>query len=179
MNQFATHPTSPFASSFEEQLDLVNERDEVIGSMSRAEVYRRKLENFRVVHGFIVNKAGKIWIPRRAAFKKIAPNALDYSVAGHVESGESYEASFRRETAEEAGLDLDTVPWRPLGKLTPADGARFFEMVYEIQSEESPVLSPRDFVRAEWYTPAELVALVEAGELAKMDLAFTVRRFYL
>ena len=36
----------------EEILDLVNEHDEVIGQLSRAEVYRRRLANFRVVNTF-------------------------------------------------------------------------------------------------------------------------------
>lgn len=117
----------------EEILDLVNEQDEVIGGLSRAEIYRQQLSNFRVVHAFIVNSQGKIWIPQRTALKKIAPNGLDYSVAGHVESGKSCEKAFRRETQEETGIDTTVVPWKVKGKLTPTEGAHFFEMVYEIQ----------------------------------------------
>lgn len=163
----------------EEILDLVNEQDEVIGNLSRTEIYRQGLSNFRVVHAFIVNSEGKLWIPQRTALKKIAPNGLDYSVAGHVESGESYEASFRRETQEETGIDVATVPWKELGKLTPADGVHFFEMVYEIQSDEEPEYNRTDFVGANWYTPAEVLELLQQGGPHKMDLDFAIKRFYL
>ncbi len=168
-------------SMSEEILDLVNEQDEVIGSLSRAEIYRQGLHNYRVVHGLIVNKAGKIWIPKRTATKKIFPSALDYSSAGHVESGETYEQSFIRETQEELNIDLNLgkVVWRELGKLTPVDGAHCFQMVYEIQTEETPLYNPHDFSEAHWMTPEEIVAQIEAGAYAKGDLASTIAHFYL
>jgi isopentenyldiphosphate isomerase len=163
----------------EEILDLVDDNDHVIGQLSRDEIYKRNLSNYRVVHGLLINKEGKLWIPRRTATKKIHPNALDFSSAGHVESGETYEASFRRETREELNLDLETVPWRELGKLTPTDGAHCFQMVYEIQSDVAPRFNTADFSEAKWLFPKEVVEMIEAGTLAKSDLAFTIRRFYL
>lgn len=163
----------------EEILDLVNEQDEVIGSLSRREIYERGLKNFRVVHGFLVNSQGKLWIPRRTAKKKIAPNGLDYSMAGHVESGETYEQSFIRETKEELGIDLATCPWRQRAKFTPADGVHFFEMVYEIQSDEEPNYNREDFVEGNWYTPKQALELLKLGGPHKMDLAFTIERLYL
>mgnify|MGYP001260875118 CR=1 FL=1 len=163
----------------EEILDLVNEQDEVIGCMPRREIYERGLKNFRVVHGFLVNSEGKLWIPRRTAKKKIAPNGLDYSVAGHVESGETYEQSFIRETREELGIDVATCSWRQVAKFTPIDGVNFFETVYEIQFDEEPNYNREDFVGANWYTPAEALEQLKIGGPHKMDLAFTIERLYL
>jgi isopentenyldiphosphate isomerase len=164
----------------EEILDLVNEQDEVVGSLSRREIYERGLTNFRVVHGFLVNKERKLWIPRRILTKKIAPGGLDYSVAGHVESGESYENAFRRETQEELGIDVDTIPWKQVAKFTPsADGVHFFEVVYEMVFEGEPQYSRTDFGEAAWYTPEEALALIRSGGHHKMDLAFTIEKLYL
>jgi isopentenyl-diphosphate delta-isomerase len=167
----------------EEILDLVDEHDHVIGSLPRSEVYKQKLHNYRVVHGFVVNSEGKIWIPRRLATKKLYPNTLDYSVAGHVESGESYEQSFRREAKEELGIDLAAVPWRELGRYSPADGAHCFFVVYEIRSDVAPIYNPADFSEAVWFEPQEIVDLIEAavarGEHVKEDVAYTIRKFYL
>lgn len=162
----------------EEILDLVNERDEVIGSMSRREIYEKGLRNFRVIHAFLVNKAGKLWIPRRTAHKKICPNGLDFSVAGHVESGESYDEAFRRETREEIGIDVDAVGWRTLGKFTHADGAHFFEQAYEIHFDQDPNYNPHDFSEAHWYTRKEVYELIAKGGPMKFDLEFTLRHFY-
>lgn len=163
----------------EEILDLVNEADEVIGNLSRKEVYKKDLHNFRAVHVFLVNEDGKIWIPRRVASKQFWPSALDYSAAGHVESGESYDESFRREVAEELLVDVDTVSWRPLGKFTLKNGTFCFQAVYEIQSNQTPDYNKDDFSEARWLSPQEVVSMIEAGEPEVVDLAFTLRKFYL
>lgn len=163
----------------EEILDLVDDQDRVIGQLSREEVYKQRLHNYRVVHGLLLNAEGKIWIPRRTALKKLYPNALDYSSAGHVESGETYDESFRRETREELNIDLDQVTWRTLGKLTPSEGAHCFQMVYEIQSNTTPNFNPEDFSESRWIFPREVVNMIEAGADAKSDLASTIKKFYL
>ena len=162
----------------EEILDLVDKSDKVISQCSRREVYRQHLHNYRVVHGFLVNSKGQIWVPKRTASKKLFPNALDYSVAGHVETGETYDVAFRRETREEILIDLDRVPWRPLQKLTPANDAHCFQMIYEIRSDATPEYNRDDFSEARWMSPREIVERIEAGEEAKSDLAFTIKKFY-
>ena len=66
----------------DEYLDLVNEKDEVIGKKLRSEVYAEGLSNFRVVNAFLVNSEGKLWLPRRGAHKRIFPLCLDMSMGG-------------------------------------------------------------------------------------------------
>lgn len=105
--------------SSEEILDLVDENDVVIGQIERGEAYRQGLTNFRVIDAFIRNSEGKLFIPRRQAHKKMFPLRLDTSVGGHVESGETYEAAFRRETKEEISIDISRVPYIKIGQMTP------------------------------------------------------------
>lgn len=90
--------------TLDEFLDLVDENDNVVGKKKRSEVYAEHLSNFRVVNAFVVNTKGEIWIPRRVADKRIFPLCLDMSMGGHVESGESYEDTLKRETQEELKL---------------------------------------------------------------------------
>lgn len=160
-----------------ELLDLVNEHDEVIGSIPRDEVYAKRLHNYRAVHGFVVNSEGKLWIPRRAAHKKLFPSALDYSVSGHVSAGESYDAAFMRETQEELGVDLTNAPWKCLGAFTPAEGAHCFIMLYEIQLDRV-ALNTDEFSEAFWLTPAEAIEKINAESTAKDELAPLIGRYY-
>ncbi len=162
-----------------EYLDLVNENDEVIGKKLRSEIYKEGLTNFRVVNVFIINSKGQIWIPRRTANKAIFPLTLDFSAAGHVESGESYDEAFAKEVREELNIDVSKIPYQTLGKLTPKDGVKLFEMNYEIQSDEVPTFNPDDFVEYFWLTPKEIIDRIEAGEKAKDDIIVLLRRFYL
>jgi len=163
----------------DEYLDIVNEKDEVIGRELRSVVYAAQRSDFRVINAFLRNSEGKLWIPRRAAHKKIFPLSLDMSVGGHVESGETYDETFRREAAEELNIDIDTLPYRFLGHLTPhQDGLAAFMQVYEIQSDESPQYNPDDFIDYFWMTPKEVIERIEAGEKTKGDLPKLIKKFY-
>lgn len=163
----------------DEYLDLVDENDSVVGKKKRSEVYAQHLHNFRVVNAFIINSQGKIWIPRRTANKRVFPSCLDMSMGGHVESGETYEQTFKRETQEELNLDTDTVPVRLLGHLSPQkDGVSAFMNVYEIKMDEAPNYNKHDFTEYFWLTPKEILERLERGDKAKDDLPRLVKIFY-
>lgn len=162
----------------DERLDLVNERDEVVSQISRADPALR-WRDVRVVNAFLRNRRGELWIPRRSPSKSLFPNALDVSVGGAVQSGETYEQAFRRETREEVGLNLDKVEWRELAAFSPYQtGMSSFMRVYEICSDVTPAYNPYDFSGGEWLTPGQVLSRIAAGEAAKGDLAELVRRCY-
>ena len=165
----------------EEYLDLVDENDTVIGKKLRSEIYTEGLLNFRVINVFLINSKGQIWIPRRTASKAIFPSALDFSAAGHVISGDTYDGTFAKEVEEELNIDVSKVPHRILGYLKPAADERpkQFMRVYEIQSDETPKYNPDDFTESYWLTPQEIIEKIEAGDKAKGDIVPLLKRFYL
>lgn len=85
-----------------EYMDVVNERDEVIGRDTRANVHARHLIH-RGVHVFVVNRAGELLVQRRAMAKSYYPGYWDASVGGQVGAGESYAEAAARELEEELG----------------------------------------------------------------------------
>lgn len=181
LKHVSKHTRSRYTSTYmneDELLDLVDDNDNVIGTQWRSHVHANNLHHFRVINAFVVNDEGKLWIPRRAPNKRLFPNGLDMSVGGHVEAGEGYEPTFRRETQEELGIDIDTVPWKDLGTLTPHQGANAFMHVYEIRLNEVPNYNPDDFTEYFWLTPRELIERINAGEYAKGDLPILVKKFY-
>lgn len=164
----------------EELLDLVDENDNVVDTKLRADIYAAGLKNFRVINAFLKNNEGKLWIPRRTAHKAIYPLALDFSVGGHVSSGETYEEAFVKEVNEELNIDVSNIPYKLLGYFKPTEGLTTqFMHVYEMQSDEAPNYNPDDFIEAFWLTPQELVDRIEGGDSAKTDLPVMARRFYL
>ena len=164
----------------EEILDLVNEGDEIIGTIARSRVNPEGIRNIRVINAFIKNDEGKIWIPRRAADKTFHPLGLDMSVGGFVSSGETYEQTLVRETMEEVRIDLNVTPYRFLAKFTPhEDDMHAFQQVYEIDFNQDPDYNKDDFVEAFWMTPQEVIDRIEAGEDAKSDLPKLIKKIYL
>jgi isopentenyldiphosphate isomerase len=170
---------SPGTMNQDEYLDLVDADDHVVGRELRSVVYRDRLGFFRTINLFILNSKGELWIPRRTAHKNIAPLGLDFSCAGHVESGDTYDATLKKEVSEELNLDIGTLALRQLGKTPPQDEMRFFQMSYEAQSDEVPQYNPDDFTEYFWMTPQETVRRIESGEPAKATLAPLIRLYYL
>lgn len=164
----------------DELMDLVDENDVVIGQKLRSEIYADKVFNFRVVNGFIVNAKGELWVPRRSAHKRRYPSCLDFSVGGHVESGESYEQAFAREVEEELNLDVAQLHVKKLGHLFPhKHHVSVFMQMYEIRLDVVPNYNKDDFVDYFWLQPKALLDWIEQGEPAKTDIPPLLKRFYL
>lgn len=165
----------------EEVLDLVSEDDRVIGTLPREEVYKLNKNNFRVINAFIRNSKGQLWIPVRHRSKKLFPDALDASVGGHVESGESYHDAFLRETKEEINIDLDAGEhsFEFLGKLNPSNnGTSAFMHVYVIYSDDVPLYNEGDFSSWSWRFPDEIIKMDGVGVAMKSDLPVMIKELF-
>ncbi len=77
---------------------LVNEKDEVTGTMPRVESHQNGAPN-RIVVIYVENTEGEILVQVRMTGR------LDHSSAGHVDPGEVYIEAARRELKEELGID--------------------------------------------------------------------------
>lgn len=158
-----------------ELLDLVSQSDEVIGVSTRDEIYRNKQKNFRVINAFIINKSKKIFIPKRNGNKKLFPSCLDCSVGGHVQSGETYEQAFFRETQEELNLEPKQLPFECIGYLSPFEvPISAFMKVFLIYFDHEINYSKDDFEDASWYSIQELKDLNEKKVPAKGDFYFLI-----
>ena len=86
-----------------ESVDIVDEHDRVVRTVSRAEMRRNRLRH-RAVFVAVLDGSGRLLVHRRAETKDVWPGWLDIAVGGVVTSGESYEGAARRELAEEIGV---------------------------------------------------------------------------
>jgi 8-oxo-dGTP pyrophosphatase MutT (NUDIX family) len=163
----------------QELLDVVDIHDEVVGTITHTAAYNASglSGNYlRAASCFLVNTRGKVWIPRRAPHKRIAPNGLDYSAGGHVQSGETYQQAVIREIEEEIGLQVDAASLTYLGKLTPReDKSHYFSALYVYRTDVTPHYSAEEFTNAEWLSPSDLQQRLLSGEPAKMSLLASVK----
>lgn len=88
--------------SADEIVDVVDEYDHVVGALPRSRLVVTR-SNHRVVHLLLRDGRGRLLLqrPSRASGKTFEWGS---SVAGHVRSGESYEAAAFRECSEELGI---------------------------------------------------------------------------
>jgi isopentenyl-diphosphate delta-isomerase len=139
----------------DELFDIVNARDQVVGQATRREVHARGLWH-RAVHVLVFNAAGQVFLQKRSMLKDTAAGLWDSSCSGHVDSGEDYDASARRELGEEIGLTLAAPPPRWFRIEACAETSWEFVWVYRLRHEGPFVLAPSEIERGEWFAPAKL-----------------------
>jgi isopentenyldiphosphate isomerase len=138
----------------DELVDVVDEDDRVIATVSRREVRAHGLLH-RCTYVLVRNAAGEILVHLRTDTKDVFPGAYDVFAGGVCASGESYDDCARREIAEELGI-LGVEPrfrfrhrYRGPGK--PAWGA-----VYEVTWNGPLRPQATEVAWSAWVTPARL-----------------------
>jgi len=137
----------------DEIFDVVNEKDEVIGRLPRAQVHREGHKH-RAVHVLIFNQRGNIFLQKRSMSKDNFPGLWDSSASGHLDSGEEYDHCAVREVSEELGLTLPAAPPRLFRIEACPETGQEFVWAYRAESEGSFVLHPEEIETGAWFTPA-------------------------
>jgi isopentenyldiphosphate isomerase len=151
-----------FEHEEEEILDLVDDNDEVVGTIRRGDMMSLKEtpgRYIRAVDIFIQRSNGDIYLPRRSKGKKLFPGGLDLSAAGHLNSGETYEEACVREVKEETGIVTTPDDFHFIAKLKPTPQLFYFDVIYLLRTDEEPKLSP-EHTEGTWINPSQLETTV-------------------
>ncbi|MEV7288187.1 NUDIX domain-containing protein [Streptomyces sp. NPDC093252] len=92
------HPQQP------ELVERVNERDEVVAVVDRAEAIRRRWLH-RIATVVCRDPTGRILVHRRPSDATLFPGRINWMLGGAVSVGESYGSAAARELAEEIGVE--------------------------------------------------------------------------
>lgn len=122
--------------SADEVLDIVDERDRVMGQAPRSEAYAARLRH-RCVFVLVRNEAGRIFVHRRTVRKLVFPSRYDMFVGGVVGAGESYDAAALREAQEELGVSGLPAPVPLFKFLYETPEHNWWSFVYETRCTQS------------------------------------------
>ena len=86
-----------------ELVDVVDENDQVVATVTRREIRARDLLH-RCTYVFVRRTSGEVLVHRRTDTKDVHPGAYDLFAGGVCAAGESYDECARREAAEELGV---------------------------------------------------------------------------
>lgn len=152
--------------STDELVDVVDENDQVVGVVSRAEMRAGRLRH-RTAFVLVVSSDGWVLVHRRSDAKDVWPGRWDLAAGGVLASGESYEDGAVRELAEELGIT--GVPLLALGHgRFESDEVAEVAAIYQVTWDGPVEFSDGEVAEARWVTPEELVAMV-AQELFVPD----------
>ena len=90
----------------DELLQIVDREGNPLGTAFRSECHGNPDLIQAVVHLYIFDSFGRLYLQKRVADKDRYPGCWDTSVGGHVGAGESPGQAIRRETREELGIDF-------------------------------------------------------------------------
>jgi 16S rRNA (adenine1518-N6/adenine1519-N6)-dimethyltransferase len=137
-----------------EEFAVVDEMDRVIGAAPRREVHGNNLRH-RAVHIFLFDRAGELLLQKRSRWKDRHPELWDSSAAGHVGTGEEYDATAIRELREELGV---TTELSRVAKL-PASERTGEEFIWLYRGEhEGPFAPAAGEIEAVQFFPLDEVA---------------------
>lgn len=98
----------------EEYLDILDKHGKPLGESYPKSIVHQKGYYHNTVHIWFYTSNGEVLLAQRSLKKAICPGLWDVSVAGHVDSGETFETAATREVWEEIGLKIEV---RKLSKI--------------------------------------------------------------
>jgi isopentenyldiphosphate isomerase len=137
-----------------ELVDVVDEEDRVVATVTRGELRRRGLLH-RCTYVLVRNGAGEILVHRRTETKDVNPSAYDVFAGGVCAAGESYDDCARREVAEELGVTGVDLTFRFRHRYRGPEG-QVWGAVYEVRWDGPVRPQAAEVAWTAWVSPAEL-----------------------
>jgi isopentenyldiphosphate isomerase len=155
-----------------ELVDVVDDRDEVVAVVTRAEMRARRLQH-RAVFVAVTGSDGRLLVHRRADSKDVWPGWWDIAAGGVVASGEGYDDAAVRELAEELGVE--GVALEPLGRGRFADDdVTVLAGLYRCVSDGPFTFTDGEIAEVRWVDRAGLEALMAHHQFVPDSVALVL-----
>ncbi len=153
----------------EELVDIVDDDDRVVRTVTRAEMRAQRLQH-RAVSIAVLGSDRRLLVHRRADDKDVWPGMWDLAAGGVVAAGETYAAAARRELAEELGIAAGDV--EDLGEGRFADEAVALIGRGYLTVHDGPfTFTDGEIAEVRWVTRRELDLLVRAERFVPDNIA--------
>lgn len=159
-----------------EILDIVDDQDNVIGSATRDEIYKKLLPH-RIVHILIFNDKNEMALQLRSKHVSFCPLYWCTAAVGHVQTGESYEEGALREYEEELGVASEL---HMIGKdiYEAPDKPKKFITVYRAIFNGSFTKDERDVEKVEFFPVEKIRQMVKDGEKFHPESLFILKKYF-
>lgn len=149
----------------DEILDLVNEKDEIVGDVWKSKANQDPRLIHREVAIIVYNDEGKVLLQKRSKLKKVNPGVWAETVAGHVGKGEDTAKAAHRELIEEIGFDTELSFFEKTLAHAPKETHFTYWYVGKFPGRAEIKLQEEEVEKAIFLSPTELEALIQSGEI--------------
>lgn len=141
---------------------VVDEKDNVVGKATREECHSENGLIHRSVYIFVLNDENEVFIQRRSMSKDLYPGYYTGSATGHVDYGEDYDESARRELKEELGIDA---PLRRIGKVKSfSEDEREISVLYICRHNGPVKFNRKEITEGAFLSIEDIKRSLETGE---------------
>lgn len=135
----------------DELLDLVNDKDEVIGKIWKSDAHKDPDLIHREVAIAVFDKKGGVLLQQRSMNKANDPGAWKIAAAGHVGKGEDPKDAIKREIYEELGIRVKPIYIKKEFARYKDKESRFFWIYYAVVNGKPKLSLDKDEVMdAKW-----------------------------
>jgi len=140
---------------------LVDEHDNVLGSVARKKAHAEKL-NHRSIYIIVKNSKDQILFQKRSSKKDTHPYLWTLSVGGHVAYPETYLEAAKKELKEELGINL---PLKFIKKIY-LNEPREFCHAYLAKTDKTPTKFDKDEIsQVKWVDIKELNNFIKRNKI--------------
>lgn len=142
----------------DELLDLVDEEDNVIGTVWKSEAHGNPGMIHREIAVGVFNDLGEVLIQQRS-MNKTSPGSWEISAAGHIGAGENPDIAVKREVKEELGLDIEPIYYsKEFDYDAYHQESKFYWVYYAIVTGRPKIIiDETEVMDAKWIDPAKLI----------------------
>ncbi len=162
-----------------EIVDIINDKDEVVGQAVKEELYQKMLPH-RIVEVLISNDKGELALQLRSRNKEGYPLYWAPTASGHMHAGEGYEAAALRELEEEAGVSAKLEFIRKdlfEGKVFRNNKPIKKMLAWFSAMHNGPFKADSSEVeKIEFFSPEKIRQMIRRGEKVHPELAFFMKK---
>lgn len=143
----------------DEPLILVDDDDNPVGVMEKAEAHRGSGKLHRAFSLFVFDERGRLLVQRRAPGKRLWPNYWSNTCCSHPRRGEDMTQAIHRRLDEELGLDCELLfqfKFRYQAQYDAEGAEHELCWVYTGTSASTPQYNPTEIAELRYMAPAAL-----------------------
>ena len=148
------------------KVDVINEKDEVIGEIDESEVHQNKDIITRAVAVQIFNSEGKLLLQKRSQNKYRYPLHWTFSASGFVDQNETYLLAAVRELKEELNITSKPEDLEFLFKKFIAQDIKHISVLYKLTlPNEINNFSNQEVDSVNYFSMVEIKEMIKKGEM--------------
>jgi isopentenyl-diphosphate delta-isomerase type 1 len=164
----------------EELFYWVDEKDKVLGSVTRKDAHGGSMRIHRGVGILVLNENQQILLQQRSLQKDLNPGAWMISAGGHVQYGQTYKEAAERELKEELGIDPElrlVIEKFPVESLEQREIGSVYECT--VASDTTFSIDKDEVEKVEWVDLKGLPTFIKTHEFSDFSVQILKKRGYI